>query len=49
MYMECSKKHPAETSGKYNTVNVEIFEQTNFILFLQAQQMLIFDCIKFRL
>ena len=32
MYMECSKKHPAETSGKYNTVNVEIFEQTKFRL-----------------
>ena len=26
MYMECSKKHPAETSGEYNTINVEIFE-----------------------
>ena len=32
MYMECSKKHPAETSGKYNTVNVEIFEQIKFHL-----------------
>ena len=31
------------------TVNVEIFNRSNFVLFLQAQQMLIFGCIKFRL